>query len=131
MNAALSTFLSAKATGALSAYPVDDVFDMISDATEDTHGLAASLGLPPEEADVDPGTVARPLVDSYLRTLSKDDGGAFRLAEESVARGYREQRYAVSRTLGIPESDFDAACDAADAGSPAEFDRMMSRYFGA
>lgn len=131
MNAALSAFLSAKASGTLASVPADDVYDMISAATEDLPGLARSLGLPEEAADVDPGSVARPLVESYLDSLARDDGGAFALRENAIAEDYRARRRDVSRTLGLPEAEVDAAYEALDAGHPEAFDRMFSRYYGA
>ena len=131
MNAALSTFLSANAAGVLPSLPADDVYGMISAATDDVAGLAASFGLPPEAASVDPGTVARPLVDAYLDALARDDGGAFDEVALGASRKYRERRHAVATTLGRPETDVDEAYDELDAGHPEAFDRMFSRFYGA
>lgn len=131
MNAALSTFLSANAAGALPSLPTDDVYDMISDATEDVAGLAESFGLPPEDANVDQGTVARPLVAAYIEAQARDDGGAADAFARSAARGYVERRRAVARTLGVPETDVDAAYSELDAGRPELFDRLFARYYGA
>lgn len=130
MNAALATFLSANAAGALPGMPVDDVYDMISAATDDAAGLAKSFGLALEPGPVNSGTVARPLVDAYFDALARSDGGALDAVAQEASRSYRERRHAVATTLGQPETDVDEAYEALDAGHPEAFDRLFSRYYG-
>lgn len=131
MAAPLVEYLAARSSRTLSRVPMDRVFDTIAATTDDPKALAVSLGLPPEDGDVDPGSIAGLLVDGYLDALASDDGGVSDVAAGRAAREYRDRRYSVATTLGKSETEIDDAYRALDVGEPATFDRLMAEYYGA
>ena len=129
MNAALSTYLSARAARALPKFSVDDVFDMMSDATRDPSGLAKDLGLPDEQ--VPQGHVVAPLLDGYLDDLAADDGGVLSAVAARAVRDSRSLRRRMADATGVASDEVVDAFLSLDAGDASAFDRLASDFYGA